>query len=269
MIRFLFTILLFFTLHSLSAQQQISFCSWNIANFGKSKHDTTIAYIAEVLRNFDVVAIQEVVAGPGGAQAVARLHDALNRKGAKWDYVISDPTTGSNGQERYAFLWKTSVLKRTGSAFLEKYYKNEIEREPYFITFSAGNKQFTLVSFHAVPKSKQPEREISYFKCLPDMYPGHTLIFAGDFNCPQWHNVFNPLKSMGYLPALKGQKTTLRQQCLHGDCLASEFDNIFYPAEKIIPHRSGIVPFYQRYATVQDARRLSDHVPIFLQFSIK
>ncbi len=42
--------------------------------------------MAAILKNYDVVAIQEVVAGPGGAAAIARLHDALNRTGSKWDY---------------------------------------------------------------------------------------------------------------------------------------------------------------------------------------
>ena len=40
-------------------------------------------FMAETLRDCDVVAIQEVVAGPGGSQAVAKLADELNRKGAK------------------------------------------------------------------------------------------------------------------------------------------------------------------------------------------
>ncbi len=51
------------------------------------------------------------MAGYGGAQAVARLADELNRKGTKWDYVISDPTSSSAYKtERYAFIWKTSKV---------------------------------------------------------------------------------------------------------------------------------------------------------------
>jgi hypothetical protein len=34
-----------------------------------------------------IIAIQEVVAGYGGAQAVAKLADELNRKGSKWIMV--------------------------------------------------------------------------------------------------------------------------------------------------------------------------------------
>ena len=87
----------------------LSICSWNIENIGQSKSDSEIQFMAAVLKNYDVVAIQEVVAGLGGAAAVARLHDALNRTGSKWDYTVSDPTTGSTYKtERYAYLWKTT-----------------------------------------------------------------------------------------------------------------------------------------------------------------
>src|SRR6266498_5222543 len=102
---------------------QITICSWNLENFGKSKNDSTINFIANTVKDYDVVAIQEVVAGDGGAQAVARLSDALNRKGFKWDYTISEPTLSSSYKtERYAFIWKTSRLTIIGKAWLEKKY---------------------------------------------------------------------------------------------------------------------------------------------------
>jgi ketosteroid isomerase-like protein len=85
---------------SVAAQTKVTIASWNLENFGKSKSDSVINFIANTIRNFDVVAIQEVVAGDGGAQAVARLSDALNRKGNKWDYRISDPTSGENSYKR-------------------------------------------------------------------------------------------------------------------------------------------------------------------------
>ena len=71
--------------------------------------------MAQTIKSFDIVAIQEVVAGYGGAQAVARLADELNRKGAKWDYSVSNPTSSSAYKtERYAFLWKTATVKLIG-----------------------------------------------------------------------------------------------------------------------------------------------------------
>lgn len=109
---------LFICNYSLS---QLKVISWNVENLGKSKSDSTITYIANILKEYDVVALQEVVAGYGGTQAVAKLAEELNRKGSKWDYVVSEPTTGSSYKtERYAFLWKTKNVKKVGEAWLKK-----------------------------------------------------------------------------------------------------------------------------------------------------
>ena len=98
-----------FVLHFFyQAFPQVRLCSWNIQDIGKSKSDLEIGFMANTIKDFDIVAIQEVVAkDPGGAQAIARLADALNRMGSKWDYTVSSPTSSSAYKsERYAFLWK-------------------------------------------------------------------------------------------------------------------------------------------------------------------
>jgi endonuclease/exonuclease/phosphatase family metal-dependent hydrolase len=244
----------------------IAICTWNIENIGQSKSDSEIQFMAIILKNYDVVAIQEVVAGAGGAAAVARLHDALNRTGSKWDYTVSDPTTGSTYKtERYAYLWKSSKIKLKGKAWIEFNYKIEVDREPYLATFVDGQHEFTLVNFHAIKKSKQPETEIKYFKFLPAAYPNLNLIFCGDFNCPQSHSVFNPLKGMGYVPALVGQKTSLKQKCEADNCLASEYDNFFFKKANFHVLKTGIIAFYKSFDDLAEARKISDHVPIFLE----
>ncbi len=248
----------------------VSICSWNIRDFGKSKSDSAIHFIAGTIRHFDIVLIQEVVAGPGGAEGIARLADVLNRSGAKWEYTVSDPTYGESYKtERYAFLWKTAAVKRRGNSWLESTYKEEIDREPYYTTFLKNGREFTLANFHAITKTKQPEREVKYFKLLPALYPELNLIFCGDFNLPQSHTVFNPLKSMGYSPILTGQKTTLKKNCMADDCLASEFDNAFLKRSGQTLDSAGIIPFHTRFNSVQDAAHISDHVPIFFQLSFQ
>jgi endonuclease/exonuclease/phosphatase family metal-dependent hydrolase len=248
---------------------QVKLVSWNIQNFGKSKSDVEINFIANTLKAYDIIAIQEVVAGYGGAQAVAKLADELNRKGNKWDYVISDPTSSTPyKKERYAFIWKTAHIKKIGRAWLEKKYHLEIDREPFYCTFQYKNKEFTVVTFHAITKNMQPETEIKYFKLLPDEYPRLNLIFAGDFNCPQSHTVFNPLKKMGYKPIITNQKTSLKQKCIKDNCLASEFDNVFYNSSKINSRNSGAIPFYKKFNSLKEARMISDHIPIWFEFSL-
>ncbi|MDI1317423.1 endonuclease/exonuclease/phosphatase family protein [Flavobacterium sp.] len=259
----------YFLFFTLILNAQVKVISWNLENFGKSKSDSTIVFIANTVKDGDIVAIQEVVAGYGGAQAVARLADELNRKGSKWDYTISDPTTSSAYKtERYAFLWKTAKVKKIGDAWLEQKYNLEIDREPFFATFEYNKKQFTISNFHAITKSKQPETEIKYFKFLPTEYPDLNLIFLGDFNCPQSHTVFIPLRKMEYESVFFNQKTSLKKDCYNDDCLASEFDNIWYNKNKIKVVNSQVIPFYKFWSSLQEARKISDHIPIEMEFNI-
>ena len=264
-------ILLLLLVHCFSsfAGNSITICSWNLKDLGKSKSDTEIEFIAHTIKEFDVIAIQEVVAGYGGPQAVTRLHNALSRKGAKWDYVISEPTSSSAYKsERYAFIWKTANLRKVGDAWLEKKYHLEIDREPFYITLDSDGKQFTLVNFHAITKSMQPEKEIKYFKLLPAAYSKLNLIFAGDFNVPASHTVFIPLRKMGYSSGLTNQKTSLKQACVDNDCLSSEFDNFYFAQGRVKSYRSGIIHFYKEFSDHREARLISDHVPIFFKFSL-
>ncbi len=255
--------LLFFT----SFYAQTKLLSWNIENFGKSKSDQDIAFIANVVKDYDIVTIQEVVAGHGGAQAVARLADELSSKDAKWDYQISGPTSSSAYKtERYAFLWKTNHLKLKGKPWLEKKFHLEIDREPYFATFEIQGKIITIASFHAITKSKQPETEIKYFKFLPQEYDTLNLLFAGDFNCPQSHSVFNPLTKMGYNSILVNQKTTLKKIVKKNQYLTSEFDNMFYNSSKVTVKNAGVILFFTGFASLQEARKISDHIPIWVEF---
>jgi len=251
------------------AFSQVKIVSWNIENLGKSKSDNEINYIANTIKDYDIVAIQEVVAGYGGAQAVASIADELNRKGSKWDYTVSEPTSSSAYKtERYAFIWKTAVVKKVGKAWLEKLYHLEIDREPFYCTFEYKSKQFTIANFHAITKSRQPETEIKYFKFLPAAYPDLNILFVGDFNCPQSHSVFNPLKKMGYTSAFQNQKTSLKKQCENNNCLASEFDNIWYHAKKVQLNNSKAIHFYKDFDDFNEAKIISDHIPIAVEVNI-
>ena len=257
-----------FIFNSIIGFSQVSICSWNIENLGLSKKNSEINYIVEIIKEFDVIAIQEVVAGYGGSQAVSKLVDLLNRTGTKWEYVVSNPTSGSSYKtERYAYLWKPSKVKLKFRPWLEAKYRVEIDREPFFATFEYQNKEFTLVNFHAITKKLQPEKEIKYFKYFFEEYPNLNLIFVGDFNCPQNHSVFNPWRKNNYVPVFVNQKTTLKRECKRNECLASEFDNIWFASNKIVLLNRKVIHFYKDFLTLKEARNISDHIPIVFEFN--
>ncbi len=268
----LFTLFFLVSLRVLggSSGDTLTVVTWNIRDFGQTKSDGELQFIASQLKPYDLVAVQEVVGGPAGPQAVAKLADALDRTGANWDYCISEKTSGTRGTvERYAFLWKSSRVKRLGKAWLDLNYKDVIDREPYMAGFVFRADTLYLVSLHAVPKSKFPETEIKYLKYFPEHYPGKSLMFLGDFNCPQSHTVFNPLKSAGYPPIMKDEKTTIRKGCQSRDCTASAYDNIFYPSKTMKFVRATVLHFQTRMPLGLPTESISDHLPVVGWFVFK
>ncbi|WNJ19895.1 endonuclease/exonuclease/phosphatase family protein [Pontibacter sp. G13] len=245
---------------------EFSVITWNIQDLGSSKTDLEIAYMAEVVREADIVAIQEVVAGNGGAQAVAKLADELNRMGAQWDYRISDPTTDDNRHmvERYAYLWKPSRFSVQGRPKLAVKFEREISREPYLGIFvdKAGRK-VTLASFHAIPTSKDPETEVVHLKEFPSSYRTGELLMMGDFNLAHDHEVFDHLEDRGYEPAVVEGKTSLRMKPkADGDYFSKQYDNLFYQPKDFRLKSMQIIDIVPDFDNLKAARGISDHLPV-------
>jgi endonuclease/exonuclease/phosphatase family metal-dependent hydrolase len=246
--------------------QPYQLISWNLYNFGKSKTTEEIEFIANILRDADIIAIQEVSSSSYGPKAVAILADILNRKGAKWDYAISDPTNGK-GSERYAYLWKTSKFTIIKNAYLETRLDTQIEREPFLIKLKdKKSKNFFLANIHAVPKSKEPWRELKYLYLLQNWYEPENLIIMGDFNLDHNNQVFKKLKNMGFEAALANQKTTIKMEPKQGQHLANSYDNFFYEKSSIQIFKAGVIDFTSKFSTLKEARTISDHLPIFIEF---
>lgn len=242
--------------------------TWNIANFGKSKDDAEILFVAKTIKNADIVSIQEVSTGAAGAKAVAQLADELNRMGAKWDYTISDPTTG-NGSERYAFLWKTAKIKNKTRPWLEKDLDALIDREPYLGRFTFNGKDFLMVNFHAIPKSKKPATEIVELVVLQKKYATDRLFMMGDFNYPESGEAFETLKAAGLTSSFVGQKTSLKQVEKDGQSLANEYDNIFYETNQAQMKDSKAILFFESFSDLKAAKLVSDHIPLQCTFSLQ
>ncbi|WP_298501795.1 endonuclease/exonuclease/phosphatase family protein [uncultured Maribacter sp.] len=255
--------------HSLFSQsKQLHLISWNIQDFGKTKNSGELEKIADIIKGADIVAIQEVVAGYGGAQAVAKLTAILNRKGSKWDYVISNPTNSPKYvAERYAFVWKTKHIKIKNRGRLIKELEKEIDREPFLLDFYINGKKLSVLNFHSRPFNKNPQSEITALTnyCIKTFKS--PLILAGDFNVNEKDVVFNSLKNSGYAPAVLGKKTTLKKACNKNNYLNHAIDNIFY-SKNIIKTESSVIDFVSFCENLTNARKLSDHLPVYLNFSV-
>lgn len=244
----------------------VSLISWNIRDFGKTKSSEELQQIADIVKDADILAIQEVVSGYGGAQAVAKLSDILNRKGAQWDYVISNPTNSSKyATERYAFIWKTRHIKIKNRGKLIAALDSHIDREPYLMEFFINQEKLTLVNFHSRPFDKNPEAEIEALTAYINTSLGVPLILAGDFNVDEAQPIFDDFKANGFRAAISNQKTTLKRSCNGTGYLNHPIDNIFY-SKDIAKIESGAIDFVRFCENLENARKLSDHLPVQLTF---
>ena len=244
--------------------------SWNIANLGKSKDDSEIAFMADMVDEGDIVVIQEVVAGNGGAQAVARLADALNRRGAKWDYVVSNPTSGGRGSERYAYLWKPKKVKLKGKPWLENNTADWIDREPFMARFQWGDKVMLLANLHAVPKNKYPNVEIEKLKDLPMWYPDDAIVLMGDCNAANTEYGGQALKQNGFRDAIDGIRTTLKMKPdKEGRVTANPYDHMYFEKKEVKIHDSGAWDFTGNFDDLKSARLISDHIPVWACLSLR
>jgi deoxyribonuclease-1-like protein len=257
----------------LSENGDLIIASWNIQDLGRTKDRLELVQIAQIIKDFDVVALQEVVAkDPAGVQAVARIADELNRMGSKWDYSVSAATNSPSSyiSERYAFLWKTSKVKLVKRPYLDKELEVLCNREPYIASFKVnkGQKTFFIINYHSRKHEDHPEEEIIHFKEYPNRLKSDRLFIVGDFNLNEEHKVWNPLYKLGFQPSLKNTPTTLKIKCRYDSYLNHSIDNIYYNTSNIELINAGRIDFVHDCGNLKNARHLSDHLPVFLEFSL-
>jgi endonuclease/exonuclease/phosphatase family metal-dependent hydrolase len=255
-----------------ASTETLTLASWNIRDLGGTKTQEDIFQIANTLRDFDIVAVQEVVAkDPAGAQAVAKVADELNRMGSKWDYQISDPTRSPSAymSERYAFLWKTSRVSIVHRAYLDKAMEDLCYREPFIAAFKMKGQTspFYVLNYHSRKYYDKPEEEIVYFIDYPERLDSNRILIAGDFNLDENHEVWKPLYLKGFQSALKNKRTTLKIACKNEDYLNHPIDNIYF-TPGITSMQSGSVDIVKTCGNLVRARKISDHLPVFITFKM-
>ncbi|MBU0650922.1 endonuclease/exonuclease/phosphatase family protein, partial [bacterium] len=249
----------------------VTVASFNIRIFSdNSRDDKELNVIADILKKYDVIAVQEV----RDEQVVKRTLEILKKKGLVYGYMISD-AVGRGVKEKYVFLFrknKVSVIKQG------KIYKDEGDkfiREPFYATFKSGNFDFTLATIHVLFGNNESERRPEIVQ-LSDVYKKiqaedegeQDVIVLGDFNFSPLDTGFYSLKSfpsMLYLisPPLK---TTVSDTSL--------YDNFWFQRSflKEYTGKFGVDSFDKKIFMGKTAiakKAVSDHRPIWAEFAIK
>ncbi|UCE08186.1 MAG: endonuclease/exonuclease/phosphatase family protein, partial [bacterium] len=137
--------------------------TWNIRNFGgiyerwdenqgsPKRNLRAMAYIAEIVRRFDVIAIQEVKWDTSAIRML--LGEFL---GPNWGLIISDVSAGPKGNaERLAFIYDKRRVEPSGLAgeivlppTAEGDPVQQFDRTPYIVGFQSVGEGFALLTAH-------------------------------------------------------------------------------------------------------------------------
>ena len=259
---------------------------------------SNVLCIAEIVRRFDVVAVQEV---RKSAQAFLAMMQAL---GEDWAFLVTDVTRGSLGNsERLAFVFDRQRVRPSGLAcelvvsaedagISEEALRGQFARTPYGASFAAGSHAFTLVTLHViygkrpqdrVPELKEIARWLARWAREGDQW-GTSLMALGDFNIDRkddpLYQAFTstglrPPDALNYVPRTVFDDPDPEASPDH----AHFYDQIAWftgaqgtPALSLQYENAGMFNFADGLipaaTTVQLSWRISDHFPLWVEFGL-
>jgi Endonuclease/Exonuclease/phosphatase family. len=275
--------------------------TWNIRAFGdlteaweasadqSPKRDLhSLFCIVEILKRFDIVAVQEV---KGNIKA---LRHALKLLGPHWSFLMTDVTKGSAGNdERLAFLFDTRKIKLSGLAceivipddVLEKNkaigmgaLQRQFARTPYAVSFWVAGKTFVLLTLHVLYDT--PAGRIPELNAIADWIRdwatelhswNHSLITLGDFNIVKNGDpTYEAFISQGlHVPhdLQKINRTVFKNTYSFYDQIAW-----FEHEISLVYNKGGVYDFRGKvladraYSEHQLSWRISDHFPLWAEF---
>ena len=160
---------------------EIKLATWNVRILSNgSRDDTELTKIAEIIKRYDLVAIQET----RDTTVLNRLKNML----PGYTYIASDPV-GSSVKEIYTYFYKDGLISVIGTPYVYVEESDEFIREPYVACFKVGNFDFTLINIHVIYGDSVTDRraEVSLLDDVINQVQKVNLgekdiILLGDFN---------------------------------------------------------------------------------------
>lgn len=246
--------------------------SFNIQVFGESKlaDVKTAAVLAQIVRKFDVVAVQEVRAKD--AAFLNRFLQQVNAAGIPYDVVIGPRLGRTDSKEQYAYFYDTTRVELDRvSVYTVKDPDDLLHREPLVAGFRARSAPpneaftFTLVDVHTDPDlvAHEVDALADVYRAVGDDGRGEDdVILLGDLNADESH-----LRRLGAVPyiayVISGVPTNT-----HG---TKTYDNILFDRRATTEFlgRGGVLDVMREFnLTLDEALKVSDHLPIWAEFSV-
>lgn len=245
-------------------------CSFNIQVFGESKlgKPHVVDILARVVRNFDIVAIQEVRAKSDAI--VPDFVKAINADGSRYHYVIGPREGRTVSKEQYVFIYDTNRIEvdpsSVGSA---PNPGGRLHRPPLFARFRTRINPpqmaftFWLVNTHTDPDEVPQEIDAltDVFLMMRSARPDEDdVILLGDLNAgPPEFGRLKQIPGIGW--AVTGVTTNTRR--------TKTYDNLIFDqsATREYLGRWGVLDLQNTCKlSLEQALEVSDHNPVWAAF---
>ncbi|OWA49846.1 putative Deoxyribonuclease-1 [Hypsibius exemplaris] len=266
----------------------LNICTWNVFRFGPKKFDGTdgfpkkygkskIDMMVEQIKNADILALQEYF--DPSLSVLNTLKDALDAQtGSKWNYSVS-PRVGRVSKEQYVFLYRTEVASVVKEAVAPEPDGDVYSREPFFTHFKVSKgkamKEFVLGTIHTEPSHAIQEMNglVDSFDWAEKEFGLKDVMVLGDYNADcqyvrksAWPTVklFTDSKFHWFIPT--GTDTAaMASECTFDRAVAKKDSK--FPAAHVAGSLK-VHDFVSNYKIkVAEARQLSDHFPVCLQYN--
>lgn len=253
-------------------QATIKVASFNIQVFGTSKAQKpdVMKILADTVRRFDVVAIQEL--RTTDESVMRQFVDLINAEGGTYEYVVGPRLGRSNSKEQYVFVFDASRVEIDPSSVITvEDPQDHLHREPLIARFQTKTAplqhpfSFILVNIHTDPDETKTELDALgkvYQTVQKNGWREDDVILLGDLNVSH-----KKLGLLGKVPdityTVHGEPTNTRG--------SKSYDNIVFTQTETSEYtgQSGILNLQTEYGlTAQQALKVSDHMPVWAEFTI-
>ena len=246
--------------------------SFNIQVLGQSKISKPgmKEKLAHVIRQFDLVAIQEVRAKADNV--IPDLVAAVNANGSRYNFVIGPRLGRSNSKEQYTYVFNTNTVEHDPSSVGTVNDPNDLlHREPFVTRFRARTQSpsqaftFWMVNIHTDPDEVPEEVDAlaDVFRVMQQARADEDdVILLGDLNASE-----KQLGRLGKIPGMRwtvtGVTTNTRKN--------KAYDNILFQGQATQEYtgRWGVYDLERNLGLNRDqALQVSDHLPVWAEFRV-
>ncbi|MEY4177562.1 MAG: hypothetical protein RLY70_1136 [Planctomycetota bacterium] len=258
---------------ALPPSDKISIASYNIQVFGATKlqQDDLRVILARTVRQFDLVAIQEVRSKDD--TILPRFLQEVNADGSRYDYVIGPRLGRTTSKEQYAFVFNTQRIELDSNSIATVGDpQDRLHREPMVARFRARTQPpeagftFWLVNIHTDPDEVPQEVDAlaDVFAAVANANPQEDdVILLGDLNADE--------TQLGRLATIPGIAWIVPRTTTTNTRGTKTYDNLLFLREATAEFtgRWGVVNMQRAFQlSLDDALRVSDHLPVWGEFSV-